>query len=395
MSQPQFAAALSTRLDLNVALDEVVSAAAARLTGPIELAVVFVSQDRADKCQQIASELCDRLGTERLLGCTAESLVGNSREVEQETGISLWLAHLPGVTLTPMHLSYVKTPDGSIIDGWPGDYQAVWPAGTALLCLGDPFSFPAELMLEQLNEDRPGVPVIGGMASGGATPGENRLILGRQVFDSGAVACLVSGAVQVRTVLSQGCRPIGHPLVITKAEGNIIHELGGRPALLVLKEIFDVLPNREQELVQRSLHLGRVLSEYRERFESGDFLVRNVIGHDPQSGAIAVGDYFRVGQTVQFHIRDGRTADDDLSQCLAAVKDDATAKPLGGLLFTCNGRGSRLFGEPHHDALAVREYLGDLPLAGFFAQGELGPVAGKNFVHGFTASLALFEAKPS
>jgi small ligand-binding sensory domain FIST len=391
MSQLRFAAALSTQTDLSAALDEV-SAVAETLGGSVDLAVVFVSPDRADECQQIATTLCQRLQTEHLLGCTAESLVGTGREVEGETGISLWVAHLPGVTLTPMHLQYEKTPDGSIITGWPDGYEAPWPEGTAVLCLGDPFSFPAELMLEQLNEDRPGVPVLGGMASGGASPGENRLILGRQVFDSGALACLVSGNVRVRTVLSQGCRPIGKPFIITKAEGNVIQELGGRPALLALKEIFDALPNREQELVQSALHLGRVLSEYRDHFEPGDFLVRNVIGHDPQSGAIAVGDYFRVGQTVQFHIRDGKTADDDLKQHLAAVKTNKAAKPLGGLLFTCNGRGQRLFGEPHHDAGLVQQYLGDIPLAGFFAQGELGPVAQKNFMHGFTASLALFEA---
>jgi small ligand-binding sensory domain FIST len=391
MSQLRFAAALSTHTDLSAALEEV-CAAADSLGGSVDLAMVFVSPDRADQCQQIADTLCQRLKTERLLGCTAESLVGTGREVEGETGISLWVAHLPGVTLTPMHLQYEKTPDGSIITGWPDGYEAPWPEGMSVLCLGDPFSFPAELMLEQLNEDRPGVPVLGGMASGGASPGENRLILGRQVFDNGALACLVSGNVRVRTVLSQGCRPIGKPFIITKAEGNVIQELGGRPALLALKEIFDALPNRERELVQSALHLGRVLSEYRDHFEPGDFLVRNVIGHDPQSGAIAVGDYFRVGQTVQFHIRDGKTADDDLKQHLAAVKTNKAAKPLGGLLFTCNGRGQRLFGEPHHDAGLVQQYLGDIPLAGFFAQGELGPVAQKNFMHGFTASLALFEA---
>ncbi len=391
MSTPQFAAALSTRLDLNAALDEV-CAARQQLTGGVDLAVVFVSPDRAGECQQITSALCDRLETETLIGCTAESLVGTGREVEFETGISLWLAHLPGVTLTPMHLAFERTPDGNLITGWPGDYEAAWPADTTMLALGDPFSFPIEVVLERLNEDRPGVPVVGGMASGGATPGENRLLLGRQVFDSGAVGCLLSGDIAIRTVISQGCRPIGKPLIVTKAEGNVILELGGRPALLVLKEIFDELPNHEQALVQRALHLGRVVSEYRERFEPGDFLVRNVIGHDPQSGAIAVGDYFRVGQTVQFHIRDAQTADDDLAQCLSQVQA-AQTQSLGGLLFTCNGRGQRLFGEPHHDAAMVRKYLGDVPIAGFFAQGELGPVGGKNFIHGFTASLALFGAK--
>ena len=393
MSNPQFASALSTLLDLPQALREV-CAAKEKLEGPPDLAFVFVSADRAEKFQQIANTLCDELGTECLLGCTGESLVGTGREIEGETAISLWLARLPGANIRPMHLAFERTPDGGIITGWPDDYASQWPSGTALFCLGEPFSFPADWMLERLNEDRPGVPVLGGMASGGATPGENRLILGRNVYTEGAVAALLHGGVRIRTVLSQGCRPIGTHFVVTKAEQNVILELGGRPALLVLKEIFDTLPTREQQLVQSGLHMGRVVSEYQDRFEAGDFRIRNVIGIDPKVGAVAVNDYFRPGQTVQFHIRDGETADDDLKQCLAAVKNDATCAPLGGLLFTCNGRGMRLFREPHHDAGTVRDYLGDIPLAGFFAQGELGPISGKNFVHGFTASLALFEKAP-
>lgn len=390
MSDLQFSAALSTLTDLSQALREV-CAAKDKLGGPPDLALVFVSADRAEQFETIANTLCDELGTECVLGCTGESLVGTGREIEGETAISLWLARLPGATIHPMHLVFERTPDGGIITGWPDEYASEWPAGTALLCLGEPFSFPADWMLERLNEDRPGVPVVGGMASGGATPGENRLILGRNVYEAGAVAALLHGGVRIRTVLSQGCRPIGTHFVVTKAEQNVILELGGRPALLVLKEIFDTLPTREQQLVQSGLHVGRVVSEYQDRFEAGDFRIRNVIGIDPKVGAVAVNDYLRPGQTVQFHIRDGETADDDLKQCLAAVKKDATCAPLGGLLFTCNGRGMRLFREPHHDAGCVRDYLGDIPLAGFFAQGELGPISGQNFVHGFTASLALFE----
>jgi small ligand-binding sensory domain FIST len=315
--------------------------------------------------------------------------LGPDQEIEGETALSLWAASLPGASITPMHLAFERSPEGGLITGWPDDYAAQWPAGTVLFCLGEPFTFPTDSMLERLNEDRPGIPVIGGMASGGSAPNENRLILGSNVFTEGAVAALVSG-VHIRTVISQGCRPIGKPLVITKSERNVIHELGGRPALVQLKEIFDTLPTQEQQLVQRALHVGRVISEYQDRFESGDFLVRNVIGIDPQAGAIAVGDYFRVGQTVQFHIRDARTADDDLRQCLARAKQTG-ASPAGGLLFTCNGRGLHLFGEPNHDVGCVARAFGDLPLAGFFAQGEIGPIGGKNFVHGFTASLAIFD----
>jgi small ligand-binding sensory domain FIST len=205
------------------------------------------------------------------------------------------------------------------------------------------------------------------------------------------LALHVAGPVRLRTVVSQGCRPIGRPYVVTKAERNVIFELGGRPALVQLREIFAELPTREQQLVQQALHVGRVVSEYQDRFEQGDFLVRNVVGIDSTSGAIAIGDYIRAGQTVQFHIRDEEAADAELKQLLAKARAASDAPPAGGLLFTCNGRGTRMFSQPHHDAAAIAQACGPLPLAGFFAQGEIGPIGRQNFVHGFTASLALFE----
>ena len=224
-------------------------------------------------------------------------------------------------------------------------------------------------------------------------PGECRLLLDQRVLRDGAAAVLLSGPVRATTVVSQGCRPIGQHLIVTKAEGNLVQELGGKPALLQLKAIFDGLATSEQELVQRGLHLGRVVNEYQDRFAQGDFLVRNVMGIDPATGAIAVGDFFRPGQTVQFHVRDHRSADDEMRQLLAAFRSSAQSVPRGGLLFTCNGRGTRLFPEPDHDARLIGEYLGNIPLAGFFAAGEVGPIGGKNFMHGFTASLVLFEAR--
>jgi small ligand-binding sensory domain FIST len=179
--------------------------------------------------------------------------------------------------------------------------------------------------------------------------------------------------------------------VVTKAERNIIFELGGKPALVQLREVFSALPTREQQLVQEALHVGRVVSEYQDRFEQGDFLVRNVVGIDSQSGAVAIGDYIRPGQTVQFHVRDEEAASAELAQLLAAARDKSSVLPAGALLFTCNGRGTRMFSQPHHDAAAIAQVFGPLPLAGFFAQGEIGPIGRQNFVHGFTASVALFE----
>jgi small ligand-binding sensory domain FIST len=385
-----FAAALSTQLDTTAAAAEACAAARKSLGGTPDLAVVFFSREHAGTADQLAEQLCDALGTENVIGCSGESIVGVGQEVEEGPALSVWLAKWPGVTTHLFNLNFERTPEGGVIQGWPDDLAGEWPEGSFLMLLGEPYSFPADALLERLNEDRSGVAVVGGMASGGHTPGENRLILGRKSFAEGAAAAHISGPVRLRTIVSQGCRPIGRHFIVTKAERNTIHELGGKPALIQLKEIFDELPNREKLLVQRAPHLGRVVSEYQERFEQGDFLVRNIIGSDP-SGAIAVTDYIRVGQTVQFHIRDQGSADAELKQLLAAAKKHKPL-PLGGLLFTCNGRGTRLFSQPHHDAAAIEKALGKIPLAGFFAQGELGPIGKQNFMHGFTASIALFEA---
>jgi small ligand-binding sensory domain FIST len=305
--------------------------------------------------------------------------------------MALWLAALPDASIAPMHLQFEKTAEGPTVVGWPDDLPDAWPAGAALIVLGEPFSFPADWLLERLNEDRPGVPVVGGMASGAHAPGGNRLVLNRQVFDRGAVAAMVHGPVRIQTVVSQGCRPVGRAFVVTKAEQNVILELSGKPPLAQLQEVFDALPPADQRLVQQGLHVGRVINEYQDQFQRGDFLVRNCIGADRNTGALAIGDYVRPGQTVQFHVRDAQTADEDLRELLGSARQPSAAAQ-GALLFTCNGRGTRMFGQADHDAGMLAELLGGIPTAGFFAQGELGPIGGKNFVHGFTASMALFSA---
>ena len=387
----RFAAALSTETDRKTAVAAVCRQALADLGGTPDLAIVFLSADYADDATSIAKELCATLGTSALLGCTGESIVGGEREIEQSRAISLWLASMPGVTIDLMHLAFERTSEGGTFVGWPDSLADEWPAGAALLMLGEPFSFPADALLERLNDDQQGTPVIGGMASGGHAPGENRLLLGPTAYDAGAVAALVSGPVKVRSVVSQGCRPIGRPMIVTKAQQNIIQELSGKTAMDQLREVWQTLSGDDQRLVQRGLHVGQVINEYQDTFGRGDFLVRNVVGADPEAGVIAIGDFARVGQTVQFHIRDAQTAHEDLGELLAAAKAAGQAPPAGALLFTCNGRGTRLFPEPHHDATAISQPWGKLPLAGFFAQGEIGPVGGKNFLHGFTASVALFE----
>jgi small ligand-binding sensory domain FIST len=387
----RFASALSTQPDLSQAVEEVCESALGQLQATPDLAVLFISAEYPAIDDALAADVRARLKAGVLLGGTGESIVGTSREIEGQPAVSLWLARLEEVRVVPMHLQLERTPEGASIVGWPDELSEHWPTDATMLVVGDPYTFPADLMVERLNEDRPDLHVVGGMASGAAAPGENRLFLGDKVLRTGAAAVMLAGPLRATTVVSQGCRPIGQHLIVTKSEGNVIQELGGKPALIQLKSIFDTLATSEQQLVQRGLHLGRVVNEYQDQFTQGDFLVRNVMGIDPDTGSMAVGDFFRPGQTVQFHVRDYRTADEEMRQLLAVVRDDAQRSPLAGLLFTCNGRGTRLFPEPHHDALVIREYLGNIPLAGFFAAGEIGPIGGKNFMHGFTASLVLFE----
>jgi small ligand-binding sensory domain FIST len=387
-SGPHFAAALSTRPSLHDALTETTERVLGQLGGSADLAVTFLSPDYADDWDRLPTELADRLGTERILGCSGAGVIGTGREVEEGPALSLWAARVPDIDVLPVALNFHRTSEGGVVVGWPDELVGAWPDDGTLLLLADPFSFPADYLLERINDEHPGTPVIGGMASGGTVPGQHRLFLGTQPHKFGAVGWLVRGPIRVRSLVSQGCRPIGEKLIVTSAERNLIHELGGKPALEQLQRIYRQLPTHEQELLQRGLHIGRVVSEYQDEFAMGDFLVRNVLGVDHESGTIAVGDFLRPGQTVQFHLREEKAASAELDRLLAEHASAASVQ--AALLFTCNGRGSHLFSAPHHDAALVARRLGDIPLAGFFAQGEIGPVGGISFLHGFTASLALF-----
>lgn len=385
----QFASALSTQSETQQAVDEVCRGVQDQL-GIIDLAVLFVSQQHGPNYDDLVRTIHERLRPRCLIGCTGESIVGRGQEIEDAPAISLWAAHLPGATLTPMQLEFVTTPEGGSFTGWPDAARHPISDDATLLLLAEPFSFPADGLLERLADDWPKLRVLGGMASGAHTPGKNFVFADNRSHNTGAVGVLIDGDVQIRPVVSQGCRPIGRTFVITKAERNVILEMSGKPPLAQFQEVLDSLTPEEHTLVQHGLHVGQVIDEYREKFTRGDFLIRNVVGADRNSGAIAIGDYAQVGRTVQFHIRDAQSADEDL-RSLLDVSDKTAAQ--GALLFTCNGRGTRLFDAPHHDARVIGEQCGEIPLAGFFAQGEIGPVGSRNFLHGFTASIALFGPK--
>jgi small ligand-binding sensory domain FIST len=390
----QFASAVSRKTDTEAATRDLADAVRLQIGNqPVDLAFVFFSSHHAAKATVIATMLREILQAQICIGCSGEGVIAGSEEIETAAALTLWAARLPGVHLTPLRLSVSPVHDQILIPDWPEPNVE----DTTFLLLADPFSTPMQDVLALMADRYPNGKALGGMAGGGHDAGENRLLLNDQVFDAGLVGVQLTGPLAVRTVISQGCRPIGERYVVTKAEHNLIYELGGMPALQRLQDVFESLDSTHRREAHRALHLGIVIDEHRSHFDRGDFLVRNLVGADQQAGAIAIGDIVQEGQTVQFHLRDAKSASDDLQFLLAADRTTHHNPPLGALLFCCCGRGEGLFGRPHHDSGVVQERIGHIPVAGFFAQGEIGPVGGKNFLHGYTASIALFaelEPKP-
>jgi small ligand-binding sensory domain FIST len=383
--------ALVLTADAGEAARRAVGEARASLGGaPASFAVLFASAHFLGSAEALAGAVAEETGQLPLIGCVAEAVAGGAREVESEPAVSLWL----GADLGPVEtfaMEFVRTPSGGAYGGYrfgPG------PAGVHLL-ICDPFTFPAGDLLAHLNQRVPGAVLMGGIASGGLARRQSRLFLDGRVLSSGAVGARLPRA-EIHPLVAQGCRPVGQPFTTTRADGNVIFELGGRPPLTRLRELAAELPGRDRELLARGVQLGMVIDEYQAEPRQGDFLIRGIAGTDPASGAIAVGDEVEVGQTVQFHVRDARSADEDLRRTL---EREAAAlggrRAAGALMFTCNGRGSRLFPGPDHDAGLLAQVLGEIPMAGFFCAGEIGPVGGQNFLHAFTASIALFpQAAP-
>ena len=387
-----YAASLSQLGPTSDAVEQVCSDVIQQLNGETpDLSFIFVSHHHRGSFHELAAQIQQRLNSKVLLGCAGESVAGGELEVENEPALSLWSAVLPEARLLPFHLEFERTPDGIVSTGWPTELESSLDDVRAVFLLGEPFSTAIDPIIERLSADLPGVPLIGGMASGGRGPGENGLFLNDEQVGFGAVGVMVQGGPHIESVVSQGCRPIGQNFIVTKAEGNLVQELGGKPAMDRLQEIFVDLSERDQELVQQGPHLGIVMNEYQDKFELGDFLISNVVGVDKKSGAVAIGNRVRVGQTVRFHVRDAQTAHEELHALLARCVDHAETAPAAALLFSCNGLGTRLFPGANHDAGSIQKRLNTVPLTGFFAQGELGPVGGRNYIHGYTASIAVFR----
>ncbi|MFA9477633.1 FIST N-terminal domain-containing protein [Phycisphaerales bacterium AB-hyl4] len=400
MSTPQshtgmhFASALTSTADTFAAGDEIVETLGRQMTGEVDLMTVYLTPDHREHLSNLYDRLQQTFKPRVLIGCTAGGVLGGPREVESGPAVSVLAATLPEAHIQPFSYEQLDWPKALASPTAMRESLNLHEAEhepKAIILLADPFSTPLVKLLPAINDAFPGVPVVGGMASGGKRPKQNRLLLNGTVLDEGAVGVAISGNVAVQTTVSQGCRPVGKPLVITKARRHVVQQLAGRNALEVIQEMAQELDGHDQELVETAgLLVGRVVNEYKSHFGRGDFLIRGLVGVDPKQGYIAIGDpQVRVGQTVQFHVRDQKTASDDFAMLLEAQRLYGPGE--GAMLFTCASRGSNLFDQPNVDVETVRTALGDVPMAGFFAAGELGPLGAENFVHGHTASLLVFR----
>ena len=380
----KWASALSERADATGALAEATAALAEQLggTGP-DLVVAFLSPHHADAYEALPAAVHAAFPGALLFGCSAAGVIGAGHEVEARPALSLTAAALPGVTLAP--LGFDDAPTGS---DWRARVGIRAEDDPQFLLLCDPFSCDADALVTGLDGAYPRGRKVGGVASGGTRPSENVLWAGELTQRGGAVGVAMTGDIAVDTIVAQGCRPIGEPMAITRADGHVIRELGGKEPVAVMRAIFESLDARDQQLFRHSLFVGLDMDEGAVEFR-GEFLVRNIVGVDTNSGALAVGAQVRPWQVVQLLLRDAKTAEHDLTAHLERYR----GRPAGALLFSCLGRGAQLFGRPDHDTDLFRARLGAVPLGGFFGNGEIGPVGGRTFLHGYTSAFGLFRHK--
>lgn len=366
-----------------------------RLLAPkVSLGLVFLNPRFYAQAGQILELLQVHARIPLLAGCSGMSLISGNQEMEDESGLVLGLYHLPGADLKAVHFSQEDLQETTDPAYWPRKTGVSREETNGWLVFADPFTLDAEHWMESWNQAYAPLPILGGLASGNFSEQRTQVYLNNTVYDEGAVAISVGGAVGLASVISQGCTPIGEPWTITRAERNFIHEIGNRPAYQVLAETISQLSSEEQQKSRGNLFIGLVMNEYLEEFHRGDFLIRNLIGADPKTGVLAVAAFPRTGQTIQFQRRDAAAGTEDITALLKRSHGQLKNKQIyGGCLCSCNGRGKRLFGVESHDASHVQTELGPIGLAGFFCNGEIGPVGEKSFLHGYTASLALFVEK--
>lgn len=376
---------VSTHGDARVGAIEAGHVASQALAGEkADIAVVFASGAHLAAPEATLEGVHEALRPPELIGCGAGGVLGGGAEHEGGTAVAVWAASLGGGTATTFHATARQVEETIAITGM----ESLAGARGAVL-LPDPYSFPTDALLQDLAARAPGVPVVGGLASARTEEGGTALFHGDRVVDAGAVGIRFDG-IDLLPCVSQGATPVGPEMTITGAEGNVIQELAGRPALDHIRETIETLNARERTLVAGGLLVGIVVDGGQPEYNHGDFLVRGLLGADPVAGTIAIAAPVRPGQVLRLHARDAASADRDLHEQLKLRVEALGGQPAGALAFACHSRGREMFGVADHDAGLLASELGGAPSAGFFAAGEIGPVGGQSFMHSFTATIALF-----
>ncbi len=401
MSPPIIASRLIAGTDPVTAATDAAREVAATLGGPADLVVVFASRELCGDPGAIRDAIAAELAPAHLIGCMGAGVVGDGQEIEDRPALVVWGAILPGARITPLRAVGWRTTDGDIeVAGWPteaggGETSGLPGDDDVVIALADPYTFPIDILMRTISDAPWRPPVVGGLAAGGERPGEHVLWLDDHVMHDGLVALSIGG-INLITAVSQGCTAVGPEMVVTDADGQgRIYALAGVPALTKLEQILDGLDDRALELVNGGITLGIVMNENKPDYDSGDFLMRGILGANPDDGSIHVGEQVRIGQTVRLHVRDDISADSDLNSVTRAASTALDDDIAGALVFTCIARGSAMFTAPHHDAAVIADRFGDPPVAGLFCNGEFGAVGGRTFLHGFTATIAVFGGEYS
>ncbi|MEM9485115.1 MAG: FIST N-terminal domain-containing protein [Cyanobacteria bacterium P01_F01_bin.116] len=405
----KWASAVSTHPSLELALREVIERVLTQLEAAPNLAIIFISSAFASEYSRVLPLLKGPLGGAHIIGCSGSGVIGrasagNLVEIEETAGISLTVAYLPDVQIQGFHLSIDELPD---LDSPPSEWTeiiGVTPTEKPhFLLMADPFASGMNDLLQGLDFAYPDAVKLGGLAGIESISRSCGLFCGQQLYRQGVIGVTLSGNITIDAVVAQGCRPIGPTFRVVEADRNVVtkvaaqvpqSETADQTPLEALQELFQELDETDRQLAQESLFIGLAQSSFKQALGQGDFLIRNLVGVDPKVGAISIADRIRPGQRIQFHLRDGLTAKDELAHLLKTYRLDNLERvaPAGALLFACSGRGTSLFDEPNCDSGLFNQHFGPVPLGGFFCNGEIGPVAKTTFLHGFTSVFGICRA---
>lgn len=388
-----FASSVSTLPDLRDAVSEAAESVRDRLGGTPDLVIAFTTPHHQDLYERLPGLVARELGGPPVIGGSGGGVLAGGHEVERTPGLALLAGRLPDVRVLPFYLPWSTIPDADEPEAWYERLDIGPHEVPQLVLLPDPYTSDALGLVEGLDRAWPGAPKIGGLISGGQQPGHNALFGGGELHRHGLAGVALLGDVRMDTVVAQGCRPVGPPLFATRTTGNVIHELDGRPPSETIEEVWRSLGPVDRALLRTSVTLGITMRDQQEQYGRGDFLIRNILGLDQETGALVVGATVQRNQVVQLHVRDASTSAADLDALLASSTAEDDSEVAAALVFACLGRGERLYGVPDHDSSAVIRHLGDVPMAGFFCNGEIGPVQHRTYLHGYTSSIGILRRR--